>query len=54
MRRAPSFLLDERAGAQGGGDRGGLDPVETRLRGAYIEERQAVQLAGAMGLNVID
>ena len=36
-----------------GSDLAGLDPVETVLKGAYIDEHQAVQLAEAMGLRVI-
>jgi len=36
-----------------GSDLTGLDPAEAQLRGAFIDEHQAVQLAEAMGLRVI-
>ena len=36
-----------------GSDLAGLDPVETTLKGAYIDDHQAVQLAEALGLRVI-
>ena len=36
-----------------GSDIAGLNPLETTLRGAYIDEQQAVQLAEALGVRVI-